>query len=333
MRPISAVAALTLGYYSRMRYVLVAAALALVVGCHHGPKESTPTNKAPTPDYSKAADDVLGFLPADADFVLGVDMVHLRASPLWQKYEPHLVKFVKEQFDKLGGWCGEDPAVAIKKVERVTGAIKAVGSNKVKGVLVVRGLDPGPSLECMVTQTQKHGGTATRDRGVVVVSYPQSPGEQVAFGAAGPTTAVMQFDQVVSHDSLTALLVAGTPLRSSQAFMTLFNRREPTAAMWGMANGNAKVFDELAQIGRPKSLDGTLTVTDKFSFVVRMTMASPDEAARLGAEIDKAKAMAGAFVERFESRIEGTLVSINVVMTEAQVLNILKMLGGAMGGP
>jgi len=313
-----------------MRFALVALAL---IGCHHGSTTSTPTNKVAAPDYSKTADDVLGFLPADADIVFGVDMVQLRQSPLWAKYEPHLVAFAKEAFEKMGGWCGEDPAVAIKKLERVTAGLKMIGNNRFKGVVVGRGLDPAPLLDCTATQTQKHGGTATRDRGTVVVSYPQNPGTQFAFGAAGPTTIVMQVDEVASHDGFTAVLAGGTPLRGSQSFMTLYNRREAGAAAWGMANGNAKMFDELAQMGmRPKSIDGTLIVTDAFTMAVRLTMGSPDEAAKLTGELDKVKGGASAFLQRFDYTVTGSMIQINVVMTEAQAQQILSMLGG-MGGP
>lgn len=325
----AAVEALT-WHTARMRLAL--AALALVLGCHHESTTTTPANKVPAPDYSKTADDVLGFLPADADMVFGVDMVQLRQSPLWAKYEPHLVAFAKEGFEKMGGWCGQDPAVAVKKLERVTAGFKIVG-NRVKGVAVMRGFDPAPLLDCTVTDTQKHGGTATRDRGIVVATYPQNPGTQIAFGGAGPTTLVVQFDEAVSHDGLTAVLAGGTPLRGSQTFLTLYNRREPGAAAWGMANGNAKMFDELAQMGmRPKSIDGTLIVTDAFTIAVRMTMATPDDAKRLTAELDKVKGGASAFLQRFDYTVNGPMIQINVVMTEAQAQNILGMLGG-MGGP
>lgn len=313
-----------------MRFALVALAL---IGCHHGSSTSTPANKAPAADYSKTADDVLGFLPADADMVFGVDMVQLRQSPLWAKYEPHLVAFAKEGFEKMGGWCGQDPQVAVRKIERVTAALKIVGKDKVKGVVVMRGFDPAPLLDCTVTQTQKNGGTATRDRGTVVTSFPKDPGTQIAFAAGGPTTLVVQIDETVSHDSMTAVLAGGTPLRGSQSFVTLYNRREPGAAAWGMANGNAKMFDELAQMGmRPKSIDGTLIVTDAFTMAVRLTMGTPDEAAKLTAELDKVKGGASAFLQRFDYTVTGPMIQINVVMTEAQAQQILSMLGG-LGGP
>jgi hypothetical protein len=73
-----------------MRSLVFVSALALL-GCGSAPPASGPSNKAAAPDYAATADDVLGFLPVDAEFVVGLDLVTLRRSQLWLKFEPQIM--------------------------------------------------------------------------------------------------------------------------------------------------------------------------------------------------------------------------------------------------
>ena len=308
-----------------MRTLLVALAIA---GCSRAPTAATPANKAPAADYQRTADDVLGFLPAQADVVAGVDMVALRSSALWSKFQPQ-VEAIGREFEKLGGQCGANP---INTLERVTLAVKLVPSGNMTGVVVAHGIDTSRAIDCIAEQTRKNGGTAKVDRGVVIATYPDRPDAQMAATTVGAKTLVIQLDPTVSNDSIAAVLASGTPLRKSGSFMTLFERRERGASVWGMANGNAPLFNELAQMGmRPKSIDGTLTVTDRFTFAVRLAMPSAAEATRVVSEVDKIKGPASTMVERFDARADGANVTMDVVITEAQLRSLVGMLGGMMG--
>jgi hypothetical protein len=114
--------------------------------------------------------------------------------------------------------------------------------------------------------------------------------------------------------------------------MKLFDRREGNASLWGMANGNSSAFKELASLGmRPQGIDGTLTISDRFTMFVRLTMANPNDATRMASELDKVKGPLGNMVERFETHAEGELVTIAVVVTEAQLRTIVGMMGGMLG--
>lgn len=312
-----------------MRYVLVA--LAAVSGCHRAPGPVTPANQAAAPNYAATADDELGFLPVDAEIVAGIDLMSLRRSQLWQKFEPMFISALGPDLEKFRTACGFDP---VKTIERVTIAVKERGPSQYTGVVVIRGVDTSHVRECLASEVQKSGGKATTDRGVVLVTQPSEPNMTMAVGVVGASTMVVQLDAVTNYDTLTAVLAGGAPLRKSSAFMTLQTRREPGASMWFMANGNSKAFDQMRSMGfAPKSLDGTLTVTEKFSGVLRMTLGNPSEAARMQAEFDKVKGMIAPMVEKFETRVSGDVVAIEGVITEQQLRSMLQMLGGAMGGP
>jgi hypothetical protein len=313
-----------------MRYVLVALALVGGLGaCRRAPVAGPPANKVQAPDYRATADDELGFLPVDAEIVAGIDIMSLRRSQLWQKFEPMFVSALGNELTRFREACGFDP---IKTIERITIAVKERGPNQYTGVIVIRGVDTSHVRECLAQEVTKSGGKATNDRGVVLVTQASSPGETMAVGVVGASTMVMQMDAVTTYDSLTAVLNAGAPLRKSAAFMALQARREAGAAVWFMANGNSKAFDEMKQLGMaPKSMDGTLTVTDRFTGVLRMTMGNPSDASRMQAELDKIKAPVATMVEKFEARANGDTVSVLAVITEQQLRNMLQMFRGMMG--
>ena len=308
-----------------MRTVLVALAIA---GCSRAPGPAAPANKAPAPDYRATADDLLGFLPADSEFVFGVDLVQLRRSQLWLKFEPQIVQAIGGDLAKFKTSCGFDP---LQTVERVTMAGNAHPGDRVTGVIVIRGVDGGRILDCINTEASKNG-KVVKDRGVLVVTQPSQPNMEMAVTVVGPSTLVVQIETVANHDTLQKVLASGAPLRSSQAFMQLFARREGGASLWGMANGNSDAFKELASLGmRPRALDGTLAITDRFALAMRITMPNPDDAARVAGELDKIKGPFGAMVDRFETRADGDLVNVHVVVTEEQLRSLIGLMGGSLG--
>jgi hypothetical protein len=315
-----------------MRYVLVALAIVgSFAACRRAPVAGPPANQAAAPDYRATADDELGFLPVDSEIVAGIDMNSLRRSQLWQKFEPMFVSALGDDLAKFKTACGFDP---LKTTERITIALKERGANEYRGVVVIRGVDTTRVRECLTSEVQKNGGKAVNDRGVVIVTQPSQPGTTLAVGVVGTSTMVVEMDAVTSFDSLNAVLAAGAPLRKSTAFMALQARREPGAAVWFMANGNSKAFDQMRGMGfSPKALDGTLAVTDRFSGVLRMTMGNPSEASRMQVEFDKIKGMITPMVDKFETRATGDVLTIQAVITEAQLRNMLGMLGGMLGGP
>jgi hypothetical protein len=310
-----------------MRYVLLALALC---ACHRAPTGTTPTNKAPAPDYSATANDELGFLPVGSDVVVGVNAVALRQGALWHTFEPQIRGLVN-QFNQMAGDCAQPNA--IDTLERVTAALTMAPDKMMHGVIVVRGIDTSRMLDCTVKQSKAQGANATLDRGVVVVTYPNKA-IQMAVAVVGPSTMVMQLETAVSYDSMQKVLASGTPLRSSATFLRLYERREPNASLWGMANGNASFFAELDREGlRPKAIDGTIVLTDKVTVNVRLAMATPGAAAKVASEVNKVKPMAGAYVETLEANSNESTAAIRVVANEAQMRQLMIMLGGAMGGP
>ena len=60
-------------------------------------------------------------------------------------------------------------------------------------------------------------------------------------------------------------------------------------------------------------------------------MGEPSAAAQVQTELDKVTGMLKPHVDRFDSRVAGDTVSVDVVATDQQLKAIANMLGGAFG--
>lgn len=295
-----------------------------IAGCGGGSKAQPtgPSNKAGGALDVSAVDDVLAFLPVDSDIVIGIDAVALRSSALYQQFEPQIIAGMGDKLAKVREQCGFDP---MKTIERAVVGGKVDENEKFIGVIVVRGVSGPKVLEC-IAETSKNEGTVTTEGGTVTVD--RGEGEKTALTIVASNTLVMQFGPTVSAASLDAVIQGGVPLRGSQAFMGLFNRRESGSSVWGMINGNAPFMAEMAQAGaRPKSIDGTLIVKDRFVGALRMTFATPDDANKVNQQMQQILPMVQGQFDKVDVRTDGAMIRADVIATDEQ----LKKLFGAFG--
>jgi hypothetical protein len=302
-----------------MRSVLVVLAIA---GCYKDKPAAVPppANKVASPARD-VSDDVLAFLPRDSELVFGLDAVELHRAALYTSFEDELMQGVSSKLAHARQ-CGLD----LKTLERVTAGGKlTVGGEQFEGVIVVRGVDPALVLSCMAKDGAAKG-TITTEGGVVTVQTKEH--QDVAVTAAGARTLLMQFGSRVNKASISALLELGSPLRTSPAFMTLFERREPHAAIWFMINGSAPFMAEIRKNGiNPRSVDGTLRVTNQLAGAVRVSFASPTDADALVQMMKQVQGYVQAMVERFDVRADGSVVHVEALATEAQLRAIAGLLG------
>jgi len=298
-------------------------AIVLLAACHSA-SSGTPSNRAGEPDLKATIADELGFLPGDAELVGGLDFVQLRGTDLWKKFEPQIRAQLDAQIAQFAGGCKLDVGGT---VERITFGLSFPAPNRVTGVLVVRGVDSAKAVEC----AKANKTTPVTDDGGVLVTKPAQMQDMVATVAVDAKTVVMQIGATANRETMRHVTTSGTPLRGSQAFMGLYGRRERGATLWGMANGSSKIFDGAANAGfRPTSVDGTLTVADRFTLAARGTFASADEAGKLAKELNQVAGMARAMVDKLAVNTNGTMVTADVVITEAQLRRLMSMAGGMM---
>lgn len=188
------------------------------------------------------------------------------------------------------------------------------------GVIVARGVGAG-TMGCVRTRFGK-GGAVLDDKGVVVMDHH---GDRIksAWTVVG-TSLVVQVGQDVGGASMQAVLASGSPLRGSNAFMTIYNRLGKGATLWGIVNGRSKLFDELSSSGmRPVAIEGTLTLSDRVVLAGTATFDSPDTAAKVDGLVKVSFGQIQRFVEHTESRVDGAAVHVDLSMTGAQLMQLL----------
>lgn len=296
----------------------------VATACRSAPPTSStgPSNKAEPIALGAASDDVLAYLPADSDMVLGLDATALRASALWQKFEGEIAASLGAKYTTMRDRCGIDPVRSLTQFS-IGGRLGTSG--KLEGVMVFRGVASQKALDCFAGEASKNA-TVTNEKGVLTLT---DDNDKMVAMAVGPTTIVAQAGANVTPATLDAIVRSGVPLRTSPAFMTLFDRREPGASMWGMLNGNSSLLGNMAQAGaRPKSVDGTVTVRDKFIANMRVTYASPAEADQMLKTVQPFGQMMGGKLDKLDFSTSGAILRGEVVATDEQMKQIFGMLGG-----
>ncbi|MBV8758567.1 MAG: hypothetical protein JO257_14875 [Deltaproteobacteria bacterium] len=275
-----------------------------------------PSHKAAAPTYEASLDDVLGFLPVDSEIVIALDAHQIRGTQIWAALAPRIEKEMGSDLDELRTACGFDP---LKTVERVSIGLRAPDRGHMAGVVVVHGVGSG-MLGCVKSRFGK-GGAVIEDGNVAIIR--EGDREQSAWTVLG-STLIVQIDAQVSRDSIQTVLASGSPLRTSSAFMAMYNKLDHRASIWGVANGRSHAFDELDSEGiRPATVAGTLSVTDHVIIAGRATFADEAAAAKLDTLLKAAFAQVGKFIEHGESKADGTRVEVGLSMSGAQLQTLL----------
>ena len=289
------------------RVAVLAACVA--ASCFHDAGES-PWNH----DSSGSSDDALAYLPVDADFVVGVDLGSIRASSLWSHFEAVYTRVAKDELAMVRSSCGFDP---MKTVTRVTVGLNWPGKGDLTGVVVVRGVDPTHMLACLADEFGKHGETVT-DRGTVIID-PKSDSKRTAWTIVGHTL-VGQIGRNVGHDTLATKIANGSPLRTSPTFLAMFDHLEHGASMWGIVRGTSEAVDMFDDEGvRPRTVDGTIAITDRVTVAARFKMADPAAALKLTGLMTKDLAEAKEFLARHDAVANGETIKVDLAVTSQQL--------------
>lgn len=301
--------------------------LVLAAGCYHDSAptaHATPSNKQQPPDHSREAEDELAFLPKESEVVVGLDMTALRTSPAWhEQIEPAFSG--SSELDKMRRACGFDPWAPITHV--TLGVRKADAGSEF--VLTAAGGDAQQEIGCVLKQLGTEY-TAHPDGDVTLVEKPGA-NNTIALSAVGRSHVVAFSTPGVDANRMHAQLAAGSPLRGSPAFMSIYESLEHGASLWFVVNGQSPLFQSLSLGIRPRYVDGTIIVTDHYVWTTRVTMASAAEAAQLATMLRSMSAQVQQMVEKLDIHEENAVLHIDVVMTQPQVQTMLAMLGAFTG--
>jgi hypothetical protein len=277
--------------------------------------------------------DDLTLLPVDSELVLGVNFTQLSQSAVWKQFvEPRLLSdSIKTKLGEFKAKCGFDPMTAVKSLSV---GVKGLKSPKVEGVVVVHGADKTKAMACMdkLKGEAKDKAEITRDGDVTVIT-PKS-GEPLAFAFIDDDTAVVVLGAKANAAGFKAAAAGGSALRTSQAFIELFNKLDTQDSVWLLMNGNSPVFDQLAALGvKPKAIYGSANVTDGVKVDFRMRLESPDQATQM-AQMGKSQANAAKSMlsfDKFDFASDGPDVTIGMAVSAAKLPAVMKQLKGMAG--
>lgn len=300
------------------RGISLAVVLAWVACARDAAPPQPPSNKVVAPERFQAAADPLGFLPIDADIVLGLDVRALRASALWAEVQPRLTQAIGSHLADIHRTCGVDPIQAIDSI-----TMAAYSKETSSPVVVVRGLDRDRTIACIESKLVPDT-TVTRDHGIAMITAQGGSGGLAAF--ADPATLVVESANQTTPDGLRAVLRGGSPLRSSPAFLAMFDGLERGATLWILVNGKAGVFDQLAGTGVPLlAAYCTIRVTSGVLAKAHLRMARADEATQLTALIQGQTRQAASLFDRLDVAVEGNIVTITVELSLDKLRSLVSM--------
>ncbi len=298
---------------------LLCASLLVAACSHDNAKPTGPTTKigpVSAEQTAAAAKDLLGFLPADSEIVAGFDANQLRQSTIWKKFAPVLMDKMTAQMKGMQTTCGFDP---VQTIQTMSFGFKNI-TDSPQGVMVVHGFDQTKVMDCVAKLKLD---MLKVDNGIITISTGSSTNVAVEF--VDPTTMVAFVGAGAAREGLQAAVQAGTPLRSSAAFTAMFGNVNTGEAVWGLVNGNSKMFDSAGF--HPRAAFGSMKTSDGLAIHAHIKMPSPDAAQSTSAMIDSQVGPARGFVQTLEVAATGDDVAISVIATEAQIEAAMAMAG------
>ena len=325
---------------------VLASGLVLTGACKKDEKKADPAAKATdkgtpaekggdkaTPTPAGGASDDLSLLPVDSEAVMGINFAQLQSSALWKKFvEPQMMKGeFPQKLAEFKTKCGFDPMAAIQSLSI---GMKGVGEEKPDGVIVVRGPDKTKSLACfdkMKEEASKSGDEVTRDGDVVMVK--SKDGDTVGITFINDNTAIAVVGPNATKDGVMKAAQGGSALKSSPAFVEMYGKINTNASLWMLINGNAKVFDQAAQMGvKPKAVFGSINVTDGLSLDMRMRLDSADQAAQMANAFKGQLQAFVSMVDKLDITSDGADVKLVVSMSQQKLEGLVQNLAGMFGG-
>jgi RNA polymerase sigma factor (sigma-70 family) len=297
----------------------------------------------------------LGYLPADADAVLGVDVAQLRQTALWQ----HLVAPAISGFEPVQQFkstCGFDP---IASLSSVTIGLRGFGSDSFTGTMVLHGIDRTKAMTCFehdgVASAEQQGIQLTIDGSVALLTFPD--GHHAGFTFIDATTVLVVLGPEAATRAGMARIAAGggaldrtaspfggasgaqvPAVDASTGFAALFPDVNATDSLWLvltdasplLATINATLAQSTAI--RLHGAYGSIGVTDEIAVQGGIRLSSPALAAQLVSDTQKQLdelAVQGQTGQHFDQ--------LDVVSDDSDVLvdvrmNVLQLLAFASSG-
>jgi hypothetical protein len=280
--------------------------------------------------------DDLSLLPVDSEAVVGINFSQVQGSQLWKQFvAPKLASADLSGIQKFKALCGFDPLESLKSVAI---GMKGLGGAEPTGAIVVHGFDKAKSMACFdkegVSDVEKDGSKVTIDGDVVMIT--DKSGKKIGFTFVNDTTALAVIGpDAASKDGIKKVAAGGGALKTSQAFVDMFQKISSGESVWMVINGSSPVFAKAAAMGMKfKAMFGSINVTDGLTVDFRFRFATPDEAAQLvtmtKGQINNAQVK--AMFDKIDVTTDGSDAKFSLAMSAEKLKALAAMVGGMMGG-
>jgi len=278
-----------------------------------------------TPVAPAANADVLAYLPADSQAVLGIDFKQLTASAIFKEYEARIKKALEAAAPKT---ADEKCYKHFLQTQSMTLALQSMDKATLSGVVVLRVPDAPGLLECMVTD-KAADATVKREGDVLIIGGGKDDTKVIAATAVGTGTLVAHLGVGANAATVHGFITAGVPLRQAPAFLGLFKAVDQGGATsWMVIGDGSKVLTSLGDSGiHPHGAYARLAVTDELAVVIHLALGSADEATMLAQALDGQATQARALVGKLDIKADGQ----NLVVDAAMSAEKLRMLLGLIG--
>lgn len=302
---------------------------ALAVAAVAGPACSKDKDKSASMEGGGASagafsGDDLSLLPADADFVFGVNTAQILQSGLWKQFGaaalkgPSLGK-LKEIQDK----CGFDPVASVKKM---TAGMRYT-EDKPSGVVVVRGVDKDKGLAC-IDKMKEPGAEVTRDGDLVFIK-DRNLTAVVSF-VAGDTAVMVLGDQATAA-GIKAVVAGNSGLKSTAWFEELYSKVKSNDSVWFVVNGKPMERADSMIGSKPKAAAGSINITDGIALEGKIVLDSAEAATKVATELKSKSQLVAAMVDKIDVTGDGSVVSYAVVVSNQKLQDMVKSFGASFG--
>ncbi len=312
---------------------------------HFGPGPARAPSNGPTAKRHEtaarhAAVDDLGWLPANADVVAGIDMTRIQTSALWQTFVAPLLEHASG-IDAVVAACGFDPLASLTLV---TVGVTGMGSDsQPAGTFVFHGFDKTKAMACVtsyaVPSTTAAGATVTVDGDVVIITPPNDPGSAIGLTFVDDGTALVVVGPAATTKAGIEQVAAGHgALASSPQFAELFADIDSDDPLWLVVAPTAPVFTDINNSLAPETAIrvqaayGSVDVSNSLVVQAGVRLGSPDQVSQLVSLINtKVAQLTGnsgiaGFFDQLDVAADGNDVIIDVAANAAQLLE----LGGSL---
>lgn len=229
----------------------------------------------------------LAAMPADTDFIVGLDIAQLRKSALWKKYEPMVMAKASGEMSEFKTACGFDP---LEKLQGVI--IGGKGRMLEQATVFVRGFDKKSTLECLPKLAEKAKADGKNRTATIDGDYVELSGEgaeAMRFLFIDDQTVLGMKQNQGSADKATLMAAAaakdGQGLTGSKTFVSLLDNTKTGSGVWFLVNAASPMLapatGQLPENMKVLAVFGAFNVDSGIDGEIRFRTANKDGAQSL----------------------------------------------------